>query len=77
MSGTKLKVRMIGSSKGLILDKNVCALMNLEVGDEIHLSAAPGGGMRLTRYDPDFERQLGIVNTILKEDVNILRALAK
>lgn len=77
MKGMKLKVRKIGASRGVILSHDVCAIMGLEVGDEIHLSRAPGGSLRLTRHDPDFERQIALARQIMKEDVNILRALAK
>ncbi len=72
----KLKVTTIGSSAGLILNKEVMARLNVKKGDALYLTEAPGG-YRLTPYDPDFERQMNLAEEIMHDDRDVLRALSK
>ena len=71
------KVTTVGSSAGLILTKEAMARLKVAKGDTLYLTEAPGGGYRLTPYDPDFERQMKLAEEIMHEDCDILRALAK
>ena len=41
------------------------------------LTEAPDGSYRRTPYDPEFERQMALAETIMHEYRDILRALAK
>ena len=50
---------------------------NVKKGDTLYLTEAPGGGFRLTPYNPDFERQMSLAEDIMHDDREILRALAK
>lgn len=52
------------------------ARLKVEKGDKVCLTEAPGGGYRLTLYDPDFERQTTLAEEIMHEDRGVLRALA-
>ena len=53
------------------------ARLKVKKGDSVYLTEAPDGGYRLTPYNPDFERQMGLAEEIMHEDRDILRALAK
>jgi hypothetical protein len=46
-------------------------------GDVLYLTEAPDGGYRLTPFSPAFERQMALAETIMGEDRDVLRALAK
>lgn len=72
-----LKITSIGSSAGVILPKEALALLKVEKGDTLFLTEAPGGGYTVTPYDPEFERQMALGEQLMREDRDILRALAK
>lgn len=71
------KVTTIGASAGLILTKEAMARLKVKKGDSLFLTEAPGGGYRLTPYNPEFERQMELAEEIMHDDREILRALAK
>lgn len=72
----KLKITTVGSSAGVILNKEVMAKLRVKKGDSVYLTEAPGG-YRLTPYNPEFERQMKLAEDIMHEDRDILRALSK
>lgn len=72
-----LKVTTVGSSAGVVLPKEALARLRVQKGDTLFLVEAPDGGYRLTAYDPDFERQMDLAEEIMREDRDLLRALAK
>lgn len=72
-----LKITKVGSSAGLVLTKEALAHMKVKQGDILYLTEAPGGGYRITPYNPDFERQLQLAESIMHDDRDILRALAR
>jgi putative addiction module antidote len=72
-----LKVTTVGSSAGFILPKEAMALLKVQKGDTVYLTEAPDGSYRLTPYNPEFERQMSLAETIMHEDRDILHALAK
>lgn len=71
-----VKVTSVGTSAGVILTKEALAALRVEKGDTLFLTEAPGGGFRITPYDPDFERQVALAEAIMHEDREILRVLA-
>ena len=71
------KIIAIGNSKGVILPKDVLARLRVDQGDIVYFSEAPDGSFRLTPYDPVFEEQMRMAETIMREDRDILRILAK
>jgi putative addiction module antidote len=71
-----LKLTAVGNSVGVILPKEVLDQMNLKKGDILHLTKAPDG-YRVTVGDPEFDRQMEIVEGIMKKYHNALRELAK
>jgi len=72
-----LKVRQIGNSLGVVLPKEVLARLNVESGDNLHLTEAPDGSMRITAYDPGFEEQTRLAGKGMRTFRNTLRELAK
>ncbi|MYE83625.1 MAG: transcriptional regulator [Gammaproteobacteria bacterium] len=70
------KVTTVGASSGIILNKEAMAHLRLQRGDKLFLTEAPGGGYRLTPYDPDFERQVKLAEKVMHDDRKVLRALA-
>ena len=72
-----LKVTTVGASSGVILTKEALARLRVKKGDTLFLTEAPDGGYRLTPYDPEFARQMGLAEEIMPDDREVLRALAK
>jgi len=71
------KVTTVGASAGFILTKEAMARLKVKKGDTVYLTEAPGGGYRLTPYNPEFERQMALAEEIMHADRDVLRALAK
>jgi putative addiction module antidote len=71
------KVTTVGSSLGFILDKEARIKLGVEKGDVLYVTDAPDGGMRISPYHPDFQRQMALAEGIMHDDREILRALAK
>ncbi|WMT85981.1 AbrB/MazE/SpoVT family DNA-binding domain-containing protein [Pelagibacterium sp. 26DY04] len=74
---TKLKVRSIGNSLGVILPKDALSQLHVGDGDTLYLTTAPDGAMRLTAYDPQFEDQMQAARKGMAKYRNALRELAK
>jgi putative addiction module antidote len=72
-----LKLIPIGNSTGAILPKEVLDRLRVRQGDQLYLSEAPDGSFRVSPYDPEFARQMELAEEIMREDRDILRALAK
>jgi putative addiction module antidote len=73
---TALKLRKVGNSIGLVLPAEALALMHAGLGDIVHLTETVGG-VRLTPYDPPFEKQMTLARKVMKKNRNVLRELAK
>jgi putative addiction module antidote len=71
-----LKLRRIGNSVGALIPQETLAALNVNEGDTLYLTQAPDG-FRITPYDPEFEEQMAVARDIMKQDRNLLRALAK
>jgi putative addiction module antidote len=72
-----LKLRRVGTSTGTVLPKEMLARLRVGPGETVYATEAPDGSFRLTPYNPDFERQMELAEDIMREDRDILRALAK
>ena len=72
-----VEIRKIGNSSGFIIPKDVMARLNLSVGDELYATLTPDGGIRLTPYDPDFEKAMEAARRGMKKYHNALAELAK
>lgn len=73
----KLEVRRIGNSTGVILPKELTAKLDLKQGQWLYVTELPDGGIRLTPYDPDFEKAMEVVEDLMVEYRDTLKALAK
>ena len=73
----KIEARRIGNSTGFIIPRNVAIRLGIEQGQVFHLSETADGGLRIAPYDPDFEKTVKIVDDIMDEYKDTLRALAK
>jgi putative addiction module antidote len=71
------KVTTVGSSSGIILNREVMTRLGVRKGDVLYLTEAPDGGYRITPFNPEFERQMKLAEEIMHDDREILRALAK
>jgi putative addiction module antidote len=72
-----VKVTTVGSSSGIILNREVMTRLGVQKGDVLYLTEAPDGGYRITPYNPEFERQMKLAEKIMHDDREVLRALAK
>jgi putative addiction module antidote len=73
---TPLKITRIGNSAGVILPKELLARLRVGPGDMVYVTEAPDG-VRLSATNPEFETQMALAEQIMREDRDILRALAK
>ena len=71
------KVTTVGSSSGIILNREVMTRLGVRKGDVLYLTEAPDGGYRITPFNPEFERQMKLAEEIMHDDREVLRALAK
>jgi len=72
-----LKLIPIGNSTGAVFPKEVLARLQVDRGDQLYLTEAPDGTFRVSAFDPEFARQMQLAEAIMREDRDILRALAK
>jgi putative addiction module antidote len=72
-----LKVRAVGSSSGVVLPKELLAQLGVKQGDVVYATRAADGAFRLTPFDDAFEKQMSVAEAVMREDRDILRALAK
>lgn len=71
-----LKLTNIGNSLGIILPKEVLAKLRLSKGETVYLTETPEGFM-VTPYDEQFAKQMETAEKIMREDRDVLKALAK
>lgn len=72
-----VQLKKIGNSSGVILPKELMARLNLSVGDKFFATLSPDGGIRLTPYDPTFEKAMKVARRGMKIYRNALAELAK
>jgi len=72
----KLKLRKVGNSVAMIVPKHVRQKMGVKEGDAVYLTETPDG-YRISPYDPEFGRQMELVEEGMKKYRNSLRELAK
>ena len=73
---TAVKVTNIGNSKGIILPKEILALLNADTGDNLYITRTPKG-IEITPYDDKFVRHMEAAEHIMREDRDVLRRLAE
>lgn len=73
----KLEIKKIGNSTGLILPKELLAKLDMKQGDWLHVTENADGSIRVSPYDPDFDKAMEIIDEIMVEYRDTLKALAK
>lgn len=73
----KREVKKIDNSTGVILPKDLSLRLDLQQGRWLHVSEWPDGGVRISPYDPEFDREKSVVDEIMDEYRDTLRTLAK
>ena len=72
----QLKITTVGSSSGVILPKHVLEKLRVGKGDMLCLTETPDG-FRITPYAKEFAKQMEAAEKVMREDRDVLRALAK
>jgi putative addiction module antidote len=72
-----LNLRAIGTSTGSTFPKELLGKLRAGPGDTIYVTEAPDGSFRLTPYNPEFAAQMELAEQIMREDRDVLHALAK
>ena len=71
-----LKLTQIGNSVGVVFPKELLARPHLEKGDTLFATESPDG-VRLTPFNPEFEKQMALARQIMKSRRDVLHELAK
>ena len=74
---TKLKLRKVGNSLTVTVPVGIAANMKVAEGDVVHLTQLPGGGYRITPYDPDLVAQMQVIEDLSIRYRNTLKALSE
>jgi putative addiction module antidote len=73
----KIEPKRIGNSTGFIIPRDVVIRLGIEQGKSFYLTETAEGGVLITPYDPDFEAAMSIVDDVMDEYKDTLKALAK
>jgi len=73
---TRLKIRKIGNSLGVVLPKEVLEQLKVKEGDSLNVVTAPTG-ITLSVSDEEVDRLMEMAERIMDENREVLRALAK
>ena len=73
---TALKITQIGDSLGLILPKEILALLKLEMGDAVFVTDTPDG-VAITPFDPQVAEQLRLGSEFMRDCRETFRELAR
>ena len=72
----KLTVRKVGNSLGVILPSEAAEALRVREGDSLFLTESLDG-LRITSFDPTFEKKMTIARKGIRKYRNALRELAK
>ncbi len=73
----ELTAKKWGNGIGILLDKQARDLLGgIGENDKLYLTRTPDG-LRITPYNPDFERQMSEARKIMNDRHAVLRELAK
>jgi putative addiction module antidote len=73
---TPLRITTVGNSLGVILTKELLAKLRVDKGDMLYVIETPHG-IELSAYDPEFAKQMGLAETIMRENRDVLKKLAE
>jgi putative addiction module antidote len=72
----ELKLTTVGNSVGVILPRDMLARLGLQKGDTLFVSETPDG-FKASTVNADFDAQMEVARTLMKQWRNVLRELAK
>ncbi len=73
---SSLTVRTIGNSAGVVFPKEILGKLKCTTGDKLYVIETPHG-IELTPYNPDFAKDMALVDEIMSKNKNLLKKLAK
>ena len=76
VSAMKLKVTTVGNSTGVILPKELLEKLRVGKGDTLFVTET-ANGVELSPYDEELAYQMAIVESIMREDRDVLKKLAE
>ena len=71
-----LKITTVGNSVGVVLPKEILSKLRVDKGDTLYVIETPEG-IELTAYRPDFAAQMDAAETIMRDNRDVLRKLAR
>ena len=71
-----LKLTTVGNSIGVVLPKELLSKLRVDKGDTLYAVETPDG-IELTAYRPDFATQMDAAETIMRQNKDVLRKLAR
>ena len=76
MANMTVVIRSIGNSLGFILPAEAVQMLQAKKGEKLILTKSPDG-IRISPYDPDFEKKMVAARSVFSRYKNALRELAK
>ena len=73
----ELKLRKVGNSVGVVLPKEALAHLNADAGDTVSVTEAADGSLRLSPTRAEVNRQMEVVQSLMKRYRHTLQELAK
>ncbi len=71
-----LRITTVGNSAGVILPKEILERLRVSKGDVLYL-VEEQDGFKITPYNKDFVEQMDLAESIMREDKDVLKVLAK
>jgi putative addiction module antidote len=73
---TTAKVLTIASSSGIVLTKEVMGSLKVKKGDTLFITET-SNGVQLSPYDVSLAQKLDVLETVTRENRDVLRKLAR
>ena len=70
------KILTIGSSSGIVLNKDVMARLKVQRGDLLYISET-ANGIELAPYDQEFAEEMKAMEYVMNKHRDVLRMLAE
>lgn len=71
-----LKLIPVGNSTGIIFPKELLIKLRVEKGDTLFAVETPNG-IEISPYDPNVAQQMDVAESIMRDNRDVLRKLAK
>ena len=76
VNAMKLKVTTVGNSTGVILPKELLEKLRVSKGDTLYVTET-ANSVELSPYNKELAYQIEIVESIMREDRDVLKKLAE